>query len=172
MCTVGWGLTELQSLNFIMLHSVSGTRTLPKLGLYAMWILWIWQICLPISMIRVITMVSEAKKLQPFVGQAAVVILAEPNVLELSLALFFTLPFSFLFCPYSCLSFQPHSHPFLLNSDSSHPLGLFPNTVLTASPIPSFSFPPNLQIQPENLAPGFQYPYFAFVSKVLPLHNK
>lgn len=42
-------------------------------------------------------MVLEAKKLQSFVGKEAILITAEPNVLGLSLALFFTLPFSFLF---------------------------------------------------------------------------
>lgn len=50
-------------------------------------------------MITIITIVAEAKKLKPFVGQAAILITAELTVFGLSLALFFTLPFFFLFTP-------------------------------------------------------------------------
>lgn len=50
-------------------------------------------------------MVSEAKKLQSFVGKAAILITAEPNVLGLSLALCFS--------PFLSLAFLPLLLPLL-----------------------------------------------------------
>lgn len=62
-------------------------------------------------------MVSEAKKLQPFMGQAAILITAEPNVLGLPVALWFS--------PCLSLSFLPSLLPLLLAPLQPLPSGTF-----------------------------------------------
>lgn len=127
-------------------------------------------------MITIITTVSEAKIMQPFMGKAAVLITVEFYVLELLLSAYYSPILSLLALSPASV---PPRHPFSLWSFNLMRFSSFGmvsqqlfDYALSSPILVSHFLTAYIQIHTEDLALFFQYIYFSVLPKVLVLHNK